>query len=102
MTPEFMARLMRQVDALALAFQAVLPVAPHLRGKFAQIILGRKHGMGHGGNVSKLALIRFANAHAPPKFLYHPAGYDKHEEAILAFRSSPEIRLIMWVLVLLV
>ena len=38
----------------------------------------------------------------PPKFLYHPAGYAKNKEAILAFRSSPEIQLAMCILVLFV
>ena len=65
MGPEFMAWLMRQADTLAFALKPVLPAEPHLRGKFAQILLGHKHRMGGVGNVSGPPLILSTNAHAP-------------------------------------
>jgi hypothetical protein len=67
MTREFMVRLMRRVDTLALAVGAALPRKPHTRGEFAQILLGYKHGMGNAENVRMPVLFSLTTAHNASK-----------------------------------
>jgi len=75
MTPNFMMRLMCQIDALVSAVGLRLPREPHARGNFAQMLLGYTHGMGNARNHP-----------------YHTLWHTNNEAAINAFIVSAEMQ----------